>query len=96
MKRSAGVSLGVDGGGRFGESGVAIYENPGFLVALYRAIRLRFGYGFELCDANGPRDVKNTNLAKHRAIFSSPFSLLAVRNRSSKCLNEGNFTLRFV
>ena len=29
------------------------------LVALYRAIRLRFGYGFESCDANGPRNVKN-------------------------------------
>ena len=30
------------------------------LVALYRAMRLRFGYGFESCDANGPRNVKNT------------------------------------
>ena len=38
-------------------------------MALYRAMRLRFGYGFESCDANGPRNVKNTNLAKHRAVF---------------------------
>ena len=66
------------------------------LVALYRAMRLRFGYGFESCDANGPRNVKNTNLAKHRPICFPHFSLLAVRNRSWKCLNEGNFTLRFV
>ena len=36
-------------------------------VALYRAMRLRFGYGFESCDANGPRnsqkhesDLRNT------------------------------------
>ena len=45
------------------------------LGALYRAIRLRFGYGFESCDANGPRNVKNTNLAKHRAVF---FAILLV------------------
>ena len=31
------------------------------LVALYRAMRLRFGYGFESCDANGPPNVKNSN-----------------------------------
>ena len=66
------------------------------LVALHRAMRLRFGYGFELCDANGLRDVKSTNLAKHRPVFFPNFSLLVVRNWSWKCLNEGNFTLRFV
>ena len=44
-------------------------ESP--VVALYRAMRLGFGYGFESCDANGPRNVKNTNLAKHRPLFSS-------------------------
>ena len=49
-----------------------------FLVALYRAMRLRFGYGFESCDANGPRNVKNTNIAKHRPFFFPHFSLLAV------------------
>ena len=53
-----------------------------FLVALYRAMRLRFGYGFESCDANGPRNVKNTNLATHRAVFFPRFSLLEVRNWS--------------
>ena len=31
-----------------------------YLVALYRAMRLRFGYGFESCDANGPRNVEST------------------------------------
>ena len=40
------------------------------LVALYRAIRLRFGYRFESCDANGPRNVKNINLGKQRSVFS--------------------------
>ena len=50
------------------------------LVALYRATRLRFGYGFESCDANGPRNVKNTNLAKHRPIF---FPLLLVGSKES-------------
>ena len=42
------------------------------LVALYRAMRLRFGYGFESCDANGPRNVKNTYLAKHRPVVLPP------------------------
>ena len=42
------------------------------VVALYRAMRLRFGYGFESCDANGPQNVKNTNIAKHRPIFLPP------------------------
>ena len=51
------------------------------LVALYRAMRLRFGYGFESCDANGPRNVKNTNLAKHRPAFLPP--LLLVGNKES-------------
>ena len=41
------------------------------LVALYRAMRLQFGYGFESCDA--PRNVqKNTNLAKHRPVSLPP------------------------
>ena len=81
-------------------AGVATLSISGFwigiLVALYRAMRLRFGYGFESCEANGPRNVKNTNIAKHRPIFFPHFSLLVVRNWSWKCLNEGNFTLRFV
>ena len=45
-------------------------------MALYRAMRLRFGYGFESCDANGPRNVKSTNLAKHRPVFLPPLLLL--------------------
>ena len=45
-------------------------------MALYRAMRLRFGYGFESCDANGPRNVKNTNVAKHRPIFLPPLILV--------------------
>ena len=48
----------------------------------YRAMQLRFGYGFEFCDANGPRNVKNTNPAKQRPDCFPHFSLLAVRNRS--------------
>ena len=81
------------------------------------AIRLRFGHGFELCDANSPRNAKNSYLCqsllrpqiarhhpkpqnfpktrRHRPVFPR-FSLLVVRNRSWKCLNEGNFMLRFV
>ena len=42
----------------------------GVLVALYRAIRLRVGYGFESRDANGLRNVKTANLAKQRLAFS--------------------------
>ena len=42
----------------------------GNLAVLHRTIRLRFGYGFEPCDVNGPRNVKNTNPAKHRPVFS--------------------------
>ena len=52
------------------------------LVALYRTMRLRIGYRFESCDANGPRNVNNTNPAKHRPVFFPHFSLLAVRNWS--------------
>ena len=61
------------------------------LVTFYRAIRLRFGYGFESCDANSPRNVKNTNPAKQRPRFfpTSP----CVRNRCDSCDNE---TGRFV
>ena len=40
-------------------------------VALYCAIRLRFGCRFESCDANGPRNVKNAKPCetKGRLIF---------------------------
>ena len=50
------------------------------LVALYRAMRLRFGYGFELCNANSPRNVKNTNAANTGPFSSPTFALLVVRN----------------
>ena len=59
-----------------------VYGYQSLLVALYHAIRLRLGYGFELCDANGPRNVKNTNLAKQRPLFLARFSLLVVTNQS--------------
>ena len=39
------------------------------LVAMYRAMRLRFGYRFESCDANGLRNIKNQNLGKQRPFF---------------------------
>ena len=45
--------------------------------------------GFESCDANGPRNIKNTNHAKHSPVSFTHFSLLAVKNRSWKFLNEG-------
>ena len=53
------------------------------LVALYRAIWLRSGYGLESCDANGPRNTSKTqNLAKRMHMPSPTFSSLVVRNRS--------------
>ena len=63
------------------------------LVALYRAMRLRFGYGFELgsCDANGPRNVKNTNIAKHRPIFLPPLLLVGSRELVLKVHKRGQF-----
>ena len=68
-------------------------------------MRLRFGYGFESCDANSPRNVKNTNLAKHRPAFIPPLllvgskeSVLRVpkRGQISSCDSCDNLTLRFV
>ena len=75
------------------------------LVALYRAMRLRFGYGFESCDANGPRNVKNTNIAKHRPIFLPPLLLVGSKelvlkvpktSAISRCDSRDKKTLRFV
>ena len=60
------------------------------LVALYRAMRLRFGYGFESCDANGPRNVKNTNIAKHRPIFP-PLLLVGSKELVLKVPKRGQF-----
>ena len=39
------------------------------LVAMYRAMRLRFGYEVESCDASSMQNVKNRNLAKQRPVF---------------------------
>ena len=62
------------------------------LVALYRAIRLRFGYGFESCDATGARETsktktwrdvkKKTKPGETKARCFPHFALLVVRNRS--------------
>ena len=60
-------------------------------MALYRAIRLRFGYGFESCDANGPRNVKNTNLAKHRPVFLAPLFLVGSKESVLKVSKRGQF-----
>ena len=61
------------------------------LVALYRAMRLRFGYGFESCDANGPRNGKNTNLAKHRPVFLPLLFLVASKELVLKVPKRGQF-----
>ena len=50
------------------------WVTQGILVALYRAMRLRFRYGLESCDANSPRNVKNTNPAKQRPVSFAPLS----------------------
>ena len=61
------------------------------LVTLYRAMRLRCGYGFESCDANGPRNVKNTNIAKHRPIFLPPLLLVSSKELVLKVPKRGQF-----
>ena len=61
------------------------------LLALYRAMRLRCGYGFESCDANGPRNVKNTNIAKHRSIFLHPLLLVGSKELVLKVPKRGQF-----
>ena len=58
----------------------------------YGAIRLRVGYGFASCDANGAKRLKPKPCETKRRLLS----LMAVRNWSWRCLNEGNFTLQFV
>ena len=42
------------------------------LVASYRAIRLQVGNGFESCDANSARNIKNANPAKQRPVLFQP------------------------
>ena len=60
-------------------------------MALYGAMRLRFGYGFESCDANGPRNVKNTNIAKHRPVFLPPLLLVGSKELVLKVPKRGQF-----
>ena len=52
---------------------------------------VRFGYGFESCDANGLRNVKNTNLAKHRPVFLPPLLLVGGKNLVLKVPKRGQF-----
>ena len=70
-------------------------EGFGHLVALYRAIWLRFGCGFESCDANGPRNVKNINLAKHRPVFLPPLLLVGSKESVLKMPKRGQFHVAF-
>ena len=42
------------------------------------------------------RQTSKTKTLRNKALFLPHFSLLVVRNRSWKCLNEGHCTLRFV
>ena len=60
-----------------------LYLIPLAFVALYPAIRVQFGHGFESCDANGPRNVRNTNPAKQRQLLpiGSQESVLKVPKR---------------
>ena len=77
-------------------------------VAMYRMMRLRFGYGFESCDANGPQNVKNLRPCEKelKPVFST---LLPVGSQKigSNAYKRGQFhaairatsdneTLRFV
>ena len=61
------------------------------LVALYRAMRLRFGHGFESRDANSPRNVKDTKLAKHRPVFLPPLLLVGGKELVLKVPKRGQF-----
>ena len=59
---------------------------------MYRGIRLRFEYGFESCDVNGPRNVKDTNPAKQRPVFSfSPLLLVGSQESVLKVPKRGQF-----
>ena len=54
------------------------------VVALYRAMRLRFPYWFESCDANSPRNVKNTSLVKHSQEVSEYGFVYGSKRRQSQ------------
>ena len=61
------------------------------LVAPHRTIRLRFGYGFASCDANGPRNVKNQNLANQKPVFLSPLRPFGSQASVLKVPKRGKF-----
>ena len=48
------------------------YVTHGFLVAMYRAMRLRFAYLFESCDANRPRNAKKPKRCETKALLFFP------------------------
>ena len=77
--------------GKGGEHPRVVLGRPEILVALYRAMRLRCGYGFESCDANGPRNVKNTNITKCRPIFLPPVLLVGSKELVLKVPKRGHF-----
>ena len=54
----------------FGSNFVILSNCYRDLLAMYRAMRVRFRYGFESCDANSPCNIKNQTLAKQRPVFS--------------------------
>ena len=52
-------------------------------------MRLRFGYGFESCDASSLRNVKTTNFAKHRPVFLHPLILVGSKELVLKAPKRG-------
>ena len=61
-------------------------------MALYRAIRLQFGYGFESCDAHGPRRPKTKTLRnKGPFLFSPSLSVGAQKSVLKKRYRQGQF-----
>ena len=76
---------------RFGWRRWRLRQRIAAIYDCYRAMRLRFGYGFESCDANGPRNVKNTYLAKHRPVFLPPLLLVGSKELVLKVPKRGQF-----
>ena len=52
---------------------------------------LQFGYGFESCDENGPRNIKNTHLAKQRPVSFPNFLLVGSQDSVLKVPKRGQF-----
>ena len=69
---------------------------PVTLVALYRAIQLRFGYRFESCDANSPRNI-GPFLSRHSPCWQSGIGLESASTRAISCCDScDKKMLRFV